>query len=263
MPSHPLTPADVADLYARHVAVNDTPSYLTRYDGFDFLARFGEAATRRMEFPRLLEILEFERLIREHRITTRRVLMLSGGPQGDPELQYLPHESVDFCDFDTEPERCDLHRLALDDEAYDFALFSQTLEHLYDPVLALQNVRRVLEPGGHVWTSVPTVSFQHQLPHHFATGFTPIGLASLFAHTGFEILAIGQWGNAKYVSQLFDLDVIATLHDLRRGAEPIRGVRHLLRLLGRVAPAHVLADGTSNDFSKPVQTWALGLKPSR
>jgi SAM-dependent methyltransferase len=215
-----------------------------------------------MDFPRLIAILEFERLVREHGISARKVLMLNGGAAGDPELQYLPHEQADFCDYDADPERYDLHALAVDREDYDFVLFSQTLEHLYNPVLALENVHRALADGGFVWTSVPTVSHQHQLPHHFSTGVTPIGLACLFAQTGFDVVAIGQWGNAKYVSHLFDLYVVPGLRDLSRGVQPRRGVRHALRLARRLSPLNLLTDGAHNDFAKPVQTWGLARKSS-
>lgn len=255
-----LSGAEVEALFARHVAVNDSDAYLRRYEGFNFVQRFGPEAVCVMEFPRLVAVLEFERLVAAHGIRAERVLMLNGGPAGDPELAFLPREDVEFGDHEVDPERYDLHALRVDRRDYDFVLVSQTLEHLYNPLLALQNLARVMVVGGHVWTSVPTVSLQHQLPHHFTTGFTPIGLVCAFEQTGFEVMSVGQWGNAKYVSQLFDLDVIPGYYDLVRATQPIRGVRHLLRLLRRVSPANFVADGTRNNFAKPVQTWVLARK---
>ena len=256
-----LSRSEVEQLYRKHVASNANPAYLARYDGYDFGARFGDEAVRTMEFPRLVTVLEFERLVRERGIAPERLLMINGGPTGDPELDHLNYGRADFIDYEVDPERCDLHELRPGRDDFDFVLCSQTLEHVYNPLLALENILRVMAGGGHVWTSVPTVSHQHQMPHHFTSGFTPIGLACLCEQAGFEVLEVGQWGNAKYVSHLFDLETFPTYQDLARGAGAARGVRHLLRRLCRLSPASLVADGTRNDFAKPVQTWALARKP--
>ena len=186
----------MARLYADKIAVNDDDAYLGRYDKFDFRSRFG-ALVDRVDFPRLITVLEFERIVTEHAIAAERVLMLNGGPEGDPELAYLDHRHVDRADYEQDPARFDLHSPQFDRSDYDFALLSQTLEHVYDPGLAVAQLFAALAPGGYVWASVPTVSQQHQMPHHFTTGFTPIGFACLFAHAGFEVVEIGQWGNMR------------------------------------------------------------------
>ncbi len=41
---------------------------------------------------------------------------------------------------------------------YDLVLLLDVLEHLLDPVDVLQNVRQLLEPGGHVVVSVPNIA---------------------------------------------------------------------------------------------------------
>ena len=265
-----LSADDVVRLYADRVAVNDDPAYLGRYDKFDFRSRFG-AMVDRVEFPRLITLLEFERLVTKHAIAAERVLMLNGGADGDPELAYLDHRHVDRADYDEDPARFDLHSPQFDRSDYDFAILSQTLEHLYDPGLAVAQLFTALAPGGYVWASVPTVSQLHSIPHHFITGFTPIGVACLFAHAGFEVVEVGQWGNNDFVSQTFALGIFPTFYDLTLRW---RGVRHLAwtiltpaawrRLAGRrfrLAVSDLVEDGLRNDFSRPAQTWALVRKP--
>ncbi len=265
-----LSGEDVARLFADKVAVNDDAGYLGRYDRFDFRSRFGELVDR-VDFPRLITLLEFERIVNAHAIVAERVLMLNGGPDGDPELAYLDHRHVDRADYEEDPARFDLHSPHFDRSDYDFAILSQTFEHLYDPGLAVAALHAALAPGGYVWASVPTVSQQHSLPYHFVTGFTPIGFACLFAHAGFEVVEIGQWGNNDYVSQTFALGIFPTYYDLTLRW---RGFRHLAwtlltpsawrRLAGRrlrLPVSDLVQDGLRNDFDRPVQTWALARKP--
>jgi hypothetical protein len=257
-----LTSEMIERLYEEKVLTNDDAAYLSRYDNYDFSRSFSEADLQRVEFPRLLIILEFARLIEAHGISARRVLMLNGGPAGDPELAYLPHDEQDAGDFADDPERYDMHALRPPRADYDFVLFSQTLEHLWDPLLALGCVSAAMAPGGYVWTSVPTVTFQHDLPYNFITGVTPIGLASLFHRAGFDVIEIGQWGNRKYVTFAFELGSWPTYYDLRPG---IRRKREALaetrRRVSHLPPASLLQDGTRNEFDVPVQSWILARKP--
>jgi 2-polyprenyl-3-methyl-5-hydroxy-6-metoxy-1,4-benzoquinol methylase len=51
---------------------------------------------------------------------------------------------------------CDLtHSLPLESQSFDTVLLTDVLEHLYEPLRVLAEVRRVLRPGGHVIVGVP------------------------------------------------------------------------------------------------------------
>jgi SAM-dependent methyltransferase len=257
-----LSTAEIETLYRDRVQVLDEPGYLNRYGDFDWASRFNAETLRRMDFARLVTILEFERLVGEHDIRVDDVLMLNGGPSGDPELTHLPHERVHSYDYETDPLRGDLHTLHFADQQFDFVLFSQTLEHLYNPPLALDNVFAATRPGGWVWTSVPTVSGLHQLPFHFSTGLTPVGLAAMVAAAGFDVVDVGQWGNSKYISYLFDFGLIPTYYDLAPGSLRAHGYGHILRALCWLSPRNTLMDGRArNDFDTPAQTWILARRP--
>lgn len=257
-----LSGLDIEKLYREKILVLDEPTYLNRYARYDWAARFDADTLRRADFPRLVAILEFERLIGEYGVRADDVLMLNGGDTGDPELAFLPHERVHAYDYETDPVNADLHTMRFPGQAFDFVLFSQTLEHLYNPPLGLDNVCAALKPGGWMWTSVPCVSGLHQLPFHFSTGLTPMGLAAMVTAARMEVVEIGQWGNPKYTAYLFNFGLIPTYYDLAPGSLRARGYRHILQALWRLSPRTSLMDGRSrNDFGVPVQTWVLARRP--
>jgi SAM-dependent methyltransferase len=86
---------------------------------------------------------------------------------------------------------------------FDFFIFNQTLEHLYNPFEAVKQIYEIVKPGGYVFTSVPTINIPHMTPFHF-NGFTSMGLAMLFKTANFEIIEIGQWGNYNYIKKLWE-----------------------------------------------------------
>src|SRR5690606_20589009 len=88
-------------------------------------------------------------------------------------------------------------------EKFDFFLFNQTLEHIYDPLRVIQEISKVVEKGGYVFTSVPTINIMHCEPNHFQ-GIYPIQLALLFTRSGFEVVEMGQFGNKNYMFKMFE-----------------------------------------------------------
>lgn len=119
----------------------------------------------------------------------------------DPELKLINYKNSTLIEYKSIDFSGDLHELN-EVEKFDFFLFNQTLEHLYNPFLAVKNIYNSLVDGGYVFTSVPTLNIPHSTPIHF-NGFTPMGLAMLFKSCGFDILEIGQWGNYEYLTKLF------------------------------------------------------------
>jgi SAM-dependent methyltransferase len=148
------------------------------------------------DYPRNLSILDFKEWVNKHNINCIEHLALTY--RTDPELEFLK-EVKSYTELPYPPN--DLHLLD-HKERYDFFMFNQTLEHLYNPFLAVKNIYNSLKPGGYVFTSVPTINIPHNTPIHY-NGFNPMGLAMLFIDADFEVLEIGQWGNYDYIQQLF------------------------------------------------------------
>jgi SAM-dependent methyltransferase len=71
-------------------------------------------------------------------------------------------------------------------DRYDTVLMLHVLEHVPDTRRALEQVFRVLKPGGALILSVPHLSRLHELPHDYYR-FTPNGLKYLLSQAGFEV----------------------------------------------------------------------------
>jgi SAM-dependent methyltransferase len=57
------------------------------------------------------------------------------------------------------------------DASFDAVLCTEVLEHLPDPVRALDEMARLLRPGGTLIVTAPFWSLTHFAPFHYATGF--------------------------------------------------------------------------------------------
>lgn len=64
------------------------------------------------------------------------------------------------------------------------------LEHLEYPDRAVQEMRRVLAPGGQVFAATPFLQVYHGYPDHFQN-FTLNGHVRLFERAGFEVISSG------------------------------------------------------------------------
>lgn len=193
-----LTRFEIETLYLTHVKKDD--AFHRRYEKLPLHLNEDKWKWETHDFPRVMCLLDFRQWIEKHNLLRPPRLLCTS--LSDPEILYLEPQLADLCQYDPRTEVNDLHRLNLPKKDYDFILFSQTLEHLYNPFVCLCNLRDHLRPGGCIFTSVPMINIPHMTPIHY-WGVNPMGLAALFCTTGFEILEIGSWGNKKYIDLLF------------------------------------------------------------
>ena len=148
------------------------------------------------DFPRVRIVLDFIQWIQRYNI---RPESLAYTYDTDPELEFIPHTRSIHLPY----PQFDLHTISTRyTDAFDFFLFNQTLEHLQNPFVAVKSIFDTLKPGGYCFTSVPTINIPHSTPYHYG-GYNPMGLAVMFAHAGFEIIEMGQWGNIEYLTTIF------------------------------------------------------------
>lgn len=152
------------------------------------------------DFPRVKCLLDFKSWIAAHQIG--EIDHLLSTDVSDPEISFLNYRKLTAIPYDPATGENDLHTITLEKEAYDFILFSQTIEHLYNPFIALAKLYEATKPGGYIFTSLPTINIPHMTPIHFS-GYTPMGLCLLFESAGFNTIEIGYWGNFKYISSIF------------------------------------------------------------
>jgi len=92
--------------------------------------------------------------------------------------------NVDAAPYDGVDVVCDIRRLPFEDDSVDGVLTISVLEHLPYPEQVLSEIRRVLRPGGWIYSDVPFVVGFHASPADF-TRWTYEGVKVL--HEGFEI----------------------------------------------------------------------------
>jgi SAM-dependent methyltransferase len=101
------------------------------------------------------------------------------------------YESADFCQIEQKSYNdityvCDLTHIPVPDSKYDLVLLTQVLEHVPEPRLVLQEIHRVLKPGGTLWLTAPLFFEEHEIPYDFYR-YTQYGLRHLLNNAGFLI----------------------------------------------------------------------------
>ena len=80
------------------------------------------------------------------------------------------------------------------EKQFDLVLCTEVLEHVSEPGKALQEIRRVLKPSGHLFISVPFLIGLHEEPHDYYR-YTEHGLRYLLTREGFIIKRLRNRGN--------------------------------------------------------------------
>jgi len=74
-----------------------------------------------------------------------------------------------------------------DDNSFDNVLSTQVLEHVPNPMEILNEIARVLKPGGYVMISVPFTQEEHEVPYDFYR-FSSYAIADMFNNAGLKII---------------------------------------------------------------------------
>jgi len=89
----------------------------------------------------------------------------------------------------------DITDIPVSDASFDAVLCTEVLEHVSDPVAALNELERVLKPGGTLIVTAPFVSMTNFAPYHYATGFNRYFYESHLQSRGFDIVELVENGN--------------------------------------------------------------------
>jgi ubiquinone/menaquinone biosynthesis C-methylase UbiE len=74
-------------------------------------------------------------------------------------------------------------------------LCSEVLEHVPDPLAALQEFHRLLSAGGTLVLTAPYASLTHFAPYHFSSGFSRYFYKHHLSSLGFEVVELVPNGN--------------------------------------------------------------------
>ena len=123
-------------------------------------------------------------------------------------------------------------RLPFSDGWFDAALCTEVLEHVEEPWLLLEQLGRVVRPGGALIVSAPFVWPLHEEPRDFMR-FSPHGLAHLLERAGFEPEVVTRAGGFP--------SVVNQLHAERLEGDT-EAMRDRIRRLNEEAVAREAAD---------------------
>jgi SAM-dependent methyltransferase len=85
--------------------------------------------------------------------------------------------------------------LPLSDQSFDTVVSTELLEHVSNPLRALQEMYRVLKPGGYLVLTTPMYWPRHEIPHDFFR-YPYDGLLHLIKESGFELTRMFNRGNS-------------------------------------------------------------------
>lgn len=129
----------------------------------------------------------------------------------------------------------DGNRFPFADEIFDSMVSNEVFEHVFNPGQFLNEVSRVLKPGGVILLTMPFVWDEHEQPHDFAR-YTSFGIKSLLEKHGFEV--IEQRKSTDDIRVIFQLLIIYIYKKTLTGNDRI----NLLTTLLLLAPFNLLGE---------------------
>ena len=123
------------------------------------------------------------------------------------------------------------------DGCADAVLFSEVVEHLVDPDGALDELRRVLRPGGHLMLSTPNLAAWYNRALLLAGRqpvFSEVSLRGIHGRPGTEVVGHLRLFTARALRSFL---ASAGFEDVRISGAPFHGVPRGLRLVDRAACA--------------------------
>jgi SAM-dependent methyltransferase len=97
---------------------------------------------------------------------------------------------------------CDITGIPEANGSFDAILCTEVLEHLPNPVKALQEFARLLRPGGVLLLTAPFCSIAHFTPYYFSTGFSSYWYETHLHSLGLDIVELTPNGSFfEYLAQ--------------------------------------------------------------
>lgn len=143
---------------------------------------------------------------------------------------------------------CDITAIPEPDASFDAVLCVEVFEHLPEPLGALDELVRLLRPGGHLVLTAPFCAFTHFAPFFFNTGFSEYWHRQHLEARGMEVVELAPNGNyPAYLAQ-----EVGRIPDMARryaGVTPTYVERLGLRIVRSLLWRMHQADKASQEFT--------------
>ncbi len=118
------------------------------------------------------------------------------GASGNDHREIFPNRTTLNIDASGKPDVvADAHKLPFGDASFETVVCSEMLEHADNPQKVIDEIKRVLKPGGRVVLTTRFAFPIHDAPNDYWR-FTPYGVRKLFSE--FEILEVATEGGPFY-----------------------------------------------------------------
>jgi predicted SAM-dependent methyltransferase len=84
----------------------------------------------------------------------------------------------------------EINSIPVASESFDVILCTEVLEHVPEPIVVLQELSRILKPGGRLFITAPLGSGLHQLPYHYYGGYTPFWYRHFCCESNLKVVEI-------------------------------------------------------------------------
>jgi SAM-dependent methyltransferase len=193
---------------------------------------------KRRLFPTCRRAL-LERALARLDLRDRRAVLVVGA--GDDPYRHLFPAAREYLCLDVEYTPgvtdvvADVQEMPLELHRFDCVLATECMEHVADPFKFVEQISRVLQPGGLAVVTVPFLFHQHGDPHDFWRPTRECLARLLSAYRQVEIQSLG---NRLHVIS----DLITTALAPRRTFVPLRIANHLLVCL----PGSIRSDSSAS-----------------
>jgi SAM-dependent methyltransferase len=141
--------------------------------------------------------------------------------------RYVPqdHPDVSYAPSDAPLVRSDITSIPLPSGSVDAILCTEVLEHVEQPLAAIEEFARLLPEGGRLFLSVPAACRVHRVPTHYYGGYAPDFFERSLPTRGFRLDKLEPVGNW---SQFMAHELGRVPDILRRHSRLPDGIRHVL-----------------------------------